>query len=169
MNLIGVARPQATLTIKHMDAQGNVMWRKRRGIPGLFGKMKPDIQIAHGKVTDDFAEDIVDNLIAEGSAFGDYKFHDSGTGSTGENVTDSAMETACGEARDTGSQVESSSKVYKSIATHTYAGAFAITEHGLFNIVAAGILMDRTVFAVVNVAIGEKIEFTYELTVTSGG
>lgn len=120
-------------------------------------------------ITDDFVEDIVDNLIAEVSAFGDYKYHDSGTGVAGELATDAALQTPCGEARTIGSQVEGTTKQYKSVATHTYAGTFAITEHGLFNAAAAGILMDRTVFGAINVVATDKIEFTFTITFNSGG
>ena len=120
-------------------------------------------------ITDDFAEDIVDNLIAEVVAFGDYKYHDSGTGVIAEAATDAALGTPCGEARTIGTQIEGTTKQYKSVATHTYAGTFAITEHGLFNAAAAGILMDRTVFAAINVVPTDKIEYTFTITLNSGG
>ena len=56
-------------------------------------------------VTDDFCEDIVDNLIAEVSAFGDYKYHHSGTGVGAENATDSGLGTPELDARTVGTQV----------------------------------------------------------------
>ena len=112
---------------------------------------------------------VLDQLIVETSAFGDFKYHDSGTGTNGELAADSVLQTPCGEARTIGSQVEGTSKQYKSIATHTYAGGFAITEHGLFNAAAAGILMDRTVFGAINVVATDKIEFTFTITFNSGG
>ena len=121
-------------------------------------------------ITDDFCEFIVDQLITETSAFGDFKYHDSGTGVVAENATDSGLGTPCGEARDIGSQEEGgTTKTYKSIATATYAGTFAITEHGLFNAAAAGILMDRTKFAEINVVSGNQIEWTFTIAFTSGG
>ncbi|PKP62239.1 hypothetical protein CVT91_00175 [Candidatus Atribacteria bacterium HGW-Atribacteria-1] len=121
-------------------------------------------------VTTAFVNYLVDNLIAESTAFGDFKFHDSGTGTTAAVIGDTAMGTPTGEARTIGTQVEgASANIYKSVATHTYAGTFAITEHGLFNIATAGILMDRHVFTVINVVATDKIEFTYELTCTAGG
>lgn len=120
--------------------------------------------VKNKKVTTVFVNDIVDNLVAEVSAFGDYKFHDSGTGVVAEAPGDTGLGTPCGEARTTGTQEEGAETYeYKSIATHTYAGPFAITEHGLFNINAAGILMDRTVFSVINVISGDKIEFTFTI------
>lgn len=121
-------------------------------------------EVLNRKVTDDFVDCIVDNLIAETSAFGDFKHHDSGTGTNSESQTDSALQTPCGEARTVGSQEEGSQTYeYKSIATHTYAGSFAITEHGLFNNASGGVLMDRTVFSAINVGSGDKIEFTFTI------
>lgn len=120
-------------------------------------------------VTDAFVNDIVDNLIAEVAAFGDYKFHDSGTGTVAEAAGDTALGTACGEARDTGTQVEVAANQYRSVATHTYTATFAITEHGLFNVASAGILMDRTVFTAINVVSGDKIEFSFTISFSSGG
>ncbi len=127
-------------------------------------------------VTDDFCEDIVDNLIAEVSAFGDYKYHHSGTGVGAENATDSALGTPREDNRDVGTQAEASSKVYESVATTTYGSTWAITEHGLFNTAGAGgppvtggILMDRTKFAAINVVSGNQIEWTFTIAFTSGG
>lgn len=126
-------------------------------------------------VTDDFCEDIVDNLIAETSAFGDYKYHHSGTGTGNEAASDAALGTPVEDARDVGSQVENTSKVYQSVATVDYTGTHAITEHGVFNTagsggppVTGGILMDRTKFSAINVVSGNQIEFTFAITFTSG-
>ena len=60
-------------------------------------------------------------------------------------------------------------EIYKSVGTITYTTTKAITEHGLFNIVTAGILMDRHTFTAINVVNTDQIEFTYELTVNDGG
>ena len=121
-------------------------------------------------VTTAFVNDIVDNLIAEVAAFGDYKFHDSGIGTTAEAAADTGLVTAWGGARDTGTQIEgTSTNIYKSVATTTYNATKAITEHGLFNAATAGTLMDRTVFTAINVVSGDKIEFTFTITFSSGG
>lgn len=175
MKAIGIARPQAELTIKHLDAKGNVILRRQRGIRGFFsGKLVPDIQIAHGCVTDAFVAFVVDAMIPNGGAqlalLDDFKYHDSGTGVGAEAAGDTALGTPWGGARDTGTQLEgATANIYKSVATTTYDGDYAITEHGLFNVGAAGTLMDRTKFAAVNVSNTEKIEFTYQLTLSSGG
>jgi len=121
-------------------------------------------------VTDDYAEKIVDTNVDNSDGLKDFKYHDSGTGVGAEAASDSALGTPCGEARDIGSQEEgATTKTYKSIATNTYAGSFAITEHGLFNAAAAGILMDRTKFDPINVVSGNQIEFTFQIAYTSGG
>lgn len=119
-------------------------------------------------VTDVFVADVVDSLVAA-AYLNDYKYHDSGTGVGGEVAGDTALGTPCGESRDAGTQVEgATANIYKTVATHTYAGTFAITEHGVFDASTSGILMDRTVFSAINVTASDKIEFTYELTLTAG-
>lgn len=140
-------------------------------------KMKNAHRLIRGRVvTDDFCEDIVDNLIAETSAFGDYKYHHSGKGVGAEAAADAGLGTPELDARTVGTQVEHSSKVYKSIATETFDATAAITEHGVFNTAGAGgppvtggILMDRTVFSAINVVNGNQIEWTFTITFTSGG
>ena len=124
-------------------------------------------------VTDDFVEALVDTLQSSVAAFSDFKYHDSGEGIVGEDPTDSGLGSPCGEARDIGTQIEgATANIYKSVATHTYAGSFSITEHGWFNSPAAGILGDRSVFTganAINVSLGDRVEWTYQLTCVSGG
>jgi hypothetical protein len=120
-------------------------------------------------VTTAFVNFVVDQLQTETSVFGDYKFHDSGVGTTAENITDTAMETTDGESRATGTQTESAANAYRSVGTISYTTTKAITEHGLFNDASAGTLMDRSVFSAINVVNGDSIQFTYTLTLTAGG
>ena len=125
--------------------------------------------IARKKVTDAFVAYLVDSLQNSTTAPMDvFKYHDSGTGTTAENKTDTALVTPCGDARDTGTQIEGATgNIFKSVATHTYDESLAITEHGLFSASSTGTLMDRSVFAAINVVNTDQIEFTYELTCTS--
>jgi len=119
-------------------------------------------------VTTAFVTMTVANLVAETTEWGDYKFHDSGVGTTPAVIGDTDIETTDGEARVTGSQVNVD-PIYRSVGTITYTGSLAITEHGLFSIVTGGTLMDRHVFTAINVVNTDSIEFTYELTIDSGG
>ncbi len=134
-------------------------------------------RVKHRKVTDVFVAELVDTMQASVAAFSTYKYHHSGTGVGAEDQTDTALGTPRENARDVGTQVEgTTANIYKSVATTTYAAAWAITEHGLFNTAGAGgppvtggVLADRTVFAAINVAIGNQIEWTFQVTFAAGG
>jgi len=120
-------------------------------------------------VTTAFVNFMVDQLQTETSTWGDFKYHDSGTGTTAEAVGDTDIETGDGLARATGTQTEgASANIYRSVGTLSYTGSAAITEHGLLNASTSGTLLDRTVFSAINVSNGDSIEFTYELTVSAG-
>jgi len=159
-------------------------WRARLarvlGMAHLGGELRARLRRADGQVinyglvssklvTTAFVNNMVDQLITETSAWGDYKFHDSGVGTTAAAVGDTDIETTDGESRSTGTQVENAANIYESVGTIAYTTTQAITEHGLFNIVTGGILMDRHVFAAINVNNGDSIQFTYDLTCTAGG
>ena len=103
-----------------------------------------------------------------GTATGNAKYHASGTGTTAENVSDTALVTDSGVARATGSQT-ASTNTYTSVGTQTYASTLAITEHGFFTAASGATLIDRSVFAAINVVSGDSIQFTYVLTLPSGG
>ena len=154
---------------------------KVSGIPTLTSELNVKLIRANGElvdygvvsyrlVTTAFVEYMVDTLVADATAWGDFKFHDSGIGVVAAAVGDTDMGTTDGESRATGSQLEGATgEIYKSVGTISYTTTKAITEHGLFNIATAGILMDRHVFAAINVENGDSIQFTYELTVSDGG
>lgn len=150
------------------------------GIPTMTGQLSARLFRADGSVvnygvvgrrvvTTAFVNFVVDQLQTETSVFGDFKYHDSGVGTTAAAITDTAIETTDGESRATGSQTESAANVYRSVGTISYTTTKAITEHGLFNDASAGTLLDRHVFAAINVVSGDSIEFTYDYTVSSGG
>lgn len=150
------------------------------GIPTLSSRLQLRLKKADGQVIDfgvvgyrvvttAFVNFMVDQLQTETSEWGDFKFHDSGVGTTAENVTDTDIETTDGESRATGTQTEgASANIYRSVGTISYTTTKAITEHGLFSQLTGTTLMDRTVFTAVNVVNGDSIQFTYELTVTAG-
>jgi hypothetical protein len=149
-------------------------------IPTFFGKLSVRLIKKNGPVVDygvvslrvvttAFVEFMVDELQAETAEWGDFKYHDSGVGVTGAAIGDTAIETTDGEARATGTQTENGANVYESVGTINYTTTKAITEHGLFSTIAAATLMDRHVFAAINVVNGDSIQFTYNLTVTAGG
>lgn len=151
------------------------------GIPVLTSELSIRLFRANGEIVDygvvsyrlvttAFVNFVTDQLQTESSLFGDFKFHDGGVGTTAANVADTAIETTDGEARATGTQTEgASANIYRSVGTISYTSTKAVTEHGLFNDATTGTLMDRHVFAAINVVNGDSIQFTYELTISSGG
>jgi hypothetical protein len=150
------------------------------GAPVLLGKLSAVLIRADGStvnygvlgyrvVTTAFVNFMVDMLQVDTTEVGDFKYHDSGVGTTAENAADTAMETTDGESRATGTQTEgASANIYKSVGTITYTTTKAITEHGLFSSASSTTLMDRTKFTAVNVVNTDSIQFSYELTLTSG-
>jgi hypothetical protein len=107
------------------------------------------------------------------------KFHGFGTGGTAEASADTALVTelttqyATDNTRPTGTTVEGASgNIYRTVATLAPDANVAITEHGVFSQAATGggVLLDRTLFSVVNlVASVDSLQVTYELTFAAGG
>jgi hypothetical protein len=103
-------------------------------------------------------------------------YHGCGTGNTAENASDTGLITEITTAlnpdstRATGTQTQPSANILQSVGTLTFDDAAAVVEHGLFSQAATGggTLWDRTVFAAINVASGDSIQFTYQCTLTAG-
>jgi hypothetical protein len=104
-------------------------------------------------------------------------FHGCGTGTTAEATGDTALVTESTTAlnpdntRATGTRSTPAGNQYRSVGTATFDAGAAITEHGIFSQAATGggTLWDRSVFAAINVVSGDSIQFTYTLTLSSGG
>lgn len=119
-------------------------------------------------VTDAAVAYLVDGLQANTTDVSLFKFHGSGTGTTAEAASQTALVTAVA-TRATGSQTEgASANIYRTVGTISYSGSFAITEHGIFSASSGGTMLDRSVFSAINVINGDSIQFTYELTLPSG-
>jgi hypothetical protein len=95
-------------------------------------------------------------------------YHASGTGIGGEAVGDTALGTEVA-TRVAGTQASSGAGAYRTTATIPYTGTLAITEHGVLSAAAAGTLLDRSVFAAINVVNGDSIQFQYTITFSAGG
>lgn len=107
---------------------------------------------------------------------GNLYYHALGVGVGAEAVGNTGMGTELtteytGNVRATGTHTEAAG-VYTSVATNTIdeAGPFAITEHGVMGAnTGAATLIDRTLFAAVNMDNGDSLVSTYDLTFTAGG
>lgn len=128
--------------------------------------------LGYGVVTNAGAAALVDYMVTGTPVFRDFYYHDSGIGTNAAVVGDTGLQTEAGPTtRATGSRVEASTYVYRSVGTIAYTTTLAITEWGLFNDATRGsdTMWDRRVFTAINVINGDSIEFTYDLTVNSGG
>jgi hypothetical protein len=106
-------------------------------------------------------------------------FHGFGTGGTAEAVGNTALTTelttqyVSDNTRLTGTQSEAAANIYRTVATLDPDADVAITEHGIFSVatVGSGVMLDRTLFSVVNLtgATGDALQATYDFTCTSGG
>ena len=119
-------------------------------------------------VTTAFVNFLVDQLQSSTGEIANFSWHEMGTGSGAEAIGDTTLVTAV-ETRTDGTQAEGASvNIYQSVGTITATATRAIIEHGLFDASTVGNLMDRSVFTVINLAIDDAIQFTYELTVPAG-
>lgn len=106
-----------------------------------------------------------------------FKYHGIGTGATAESAADTALVTELttqynpNSTRATGTTVQgASANIFRTVATNTVDATAAITEHGIFDQAATGggTLIDRSVFSVINLGVGDAIQSTYDLTFTAG-
>jgi len=126
-------------------------------------------KVSEKYITNAYVAYYTDALQGLVTGIGDFKYHDSGTGITAEDVADTALETPVGIARIAGTQVEGGSNIYKTVAVITYDGNYDITEWALFNGATGNTMMDRAVFTAVPVVNDYTVEYTYLHTALAGG
>jgi len=106
------------------------------------------------------------------------KYHGIGTGTNAEAVGDTALQTELttqynpDNTRATGSLTEGGSgNIFRTVGTNTVDASAAVTEHGILSQAATGggVLIDRSVFSVVNLANGDSLQSTYDFTAATGG
>lgn len=129
-------------------------------------------------VTDAFADLLVDSFQdTESNLLDEFVYHGVGETNTAEDASDTDLlaelttEYDSDNTRATGSQTEgASTNIFRTVGTNTFDASVALVEHGIFNnaTVGSGTLLDRTVFAVVNLGSGESLQSTYDLTITAG-
>jgi len=133
--------------------------------------------VCYRVVTDAGVAFIVDDMDNSTTDITTLNFHGVGTGVTAESAAQTALVTESttvlnpDSTRATGTKSQPSANILRSVGTLTFDGSAAITEHGIFSQAATGggTLLDRSLFAAINVAAADSIQFTYDLTFTSGG
>lgn len=128
-------------------------------------------------VTDAAVAYIVDDWDSGANVIDNFNYHGCGTGTTAEAAGDTALVTESTTAlnpdstRATGTKSQPAANQARTVGTVTFDATAAITEHGIFSQAATGggTLLDRSVFSAINVVSGDSIQFTYTLTLSSGG
>jgi len=171
---LGVAKPGPT--VKNRKAMENIKSEAvltataelKARVLSADGAVKEDLGVISTKlVTDVFVDFLVDQLQASTGQIADFSWHGAGISSAAESAAHTALVSEIAVSRVNGTQGEGmTANVYSAMGVQYYDGAYAVVEHGLFNASSGGMLMDRSVFAAINVDDGDGIEFTYELTIT---
>lgn len=120
---------------------------------------------------------VVDDMDNSATDITTLNYHGVGTGNTAEASGDTALVTESTTAlnpdstRATGTKTQPSANILRSVGTVTFDATAAIVEHGIFSQAATGggTLWDRSVFSAINVASGDSIQFTYDVTFSAGG
>jgi hypothetical protein len=158
-------------------------------IPTIYGvlwakKITKDDEIDYGivsmRVVTDVGVAYIVDAFQNSVELENMKYHGIGTGSTAENVADTELDTeltteySSDNTRATGTTIEgATANIYRTVATNTLdSGTPAIVEHGVFSQAAnsGGVLLDRSVFSVINLngAGGDGLQTTYDLTLGAG-
>ena len=89
-----------------------------------------------------------------------------GTGSTAENVADTALVTEASEARVTGTLSQPTTTTDRLVGTITANGTKTIAEVGRFNstTVSGSTMQQRHVFTGIPLVVNDQITFTLDLT-----
>lgn len=175
--------------IKNLPNLWRGFWRiaiaRTFGIATMYGAVYATLYKADGQVIDyglvslrlvtnagvGYIVDSFQNLVEVENQ----KFHGFGTGGTAEAVGDTALVTelttqyAVDNTRPTGSTTEAAANIYRTIGTLSPDATVAITEHGIFSAATAGVLLDRSLFAAINLVSGDSLQITYDMTFSAGG
>lgn len=128
-------------------------------------------------VTDAGVAYIVDDWDGGANVIDNFNYHGCGTGTNAEAAGDTTLQTESTTAlnpdstRATGTKSQPAANQMRTVGTLTFDATAAVTEHGIFTQAATGggTLLDRSVFSAINVVSADSIQFTYTLTLSSGG
>jgi hypothetical protein len=128
-------------------------------------------------VTDAFVNYVVDDWDGGAAIIDNFNYHACGIGVGAELAANTGMGTEVdtelnpNSIRATGVKTQPAANQMRTIGVPLFDGAAAVTEHGVMSQAATGggTLMDRSLFAAINVVSGDSIQFTYTMTLTSGG
>lgn len=152
----------AELYVRHYHAT------ERNPFTGELGWLENVGLVSRAKVTVEFRDFTVDNLVSDTTEWGDFKFQRPGLGTNAESNTDTGLQTDAG-LEATGTQLEgATADIYKSVATVTADATETWEEHSIASQTGAGggSLMDRSLISPnVSVVNLDTVEFTYQITI----
>jgi len=129
--------------------------------------------ISRRMITDAGVAFLVDDWTNDATDITTMNFHSCGIGVGVEAVGNIALVNESDPAittRAAGVKSQPSAWILRTVGTNTFTGGGAIIEHGLFSQLAVGgTLWDRHVFLAYNVVNTDAIQWTYDLTINSGG
>lgn len=148
-----------------------ILVRKANGVVVDYGV------VSYRVITNAGVDYIVDDWDGGSNVIDLFNYHGMGTGTAAESVNDTALGAELttqlnpDNTRATGTKSQPTSNQARTIGTLTVDAAVAVTEHGIFTQAATGggTLFDRSVFAAVNLASGDSIQFTHTTTWSAGG
>ena len=128
-------------------------------------------------VTDAFVNYVVDDWDGGATVIDNFNYHGCGTGAGAEGAGETALVTECtaalnpNDVRATGVKTQPAANQMRTIGVPLFDIAAIVIEHSVFSQAATGggTMMDRSLFAAINVAPGDSISFQYTMTLTSGG
>lgn len=164
-----------------------VFLARKLGIPTFWGQLwlrvfrangdVEDLGLASLRVVTDTGVAYIVDAFQNLTELENLKYHGIGTGGTAEAASQTALVTESTTAlnpdstRATGSTTEAAANIYRTVGTNTVDASVACTEHGIFSQAATGggVMLDRSLFSVVNLASGDSLQTTYDFTIASNG
>jgi len=154
---------------------------KLAGVVEIFGFLRMRIKryltgewedlgvVSVKKVTTAFANYVVDSLQDSTTYPLDaFTWHDMGDDGTAESNAHTALQNSRETRINDTSPGENTANIYQTVATIQASAAYTVNEHGIFNAVSGGTMMDRNLVDNAPAVIAnDTVEFTYELTVNA--
>ena len=178
--------------LRHLKMYAGRAFARRMGVPVVWSQLWLrlikgdgrilDLGLAGCRVVTDTGVGYIVDAFQNSVELEEMRYHGFGdnVGATAEAAGNTDLdneyttEYASDNTRPTGTLAEgASANIYQTVATFSpdSGGTLDVEEHGVFSnaTVGSGVLLDRTVFATVNVVAGsDSLQATYELTLPSG-
>ncbi len=135
-------------------------------LQGLGGFVENCGLLGSALVTDAFVSFEIASLTVTPTTYENFDFHEVGTSAAAETAAQTTLTTTSGITRVNGTPTNAD-PIYREIGTITADVTETWEEHGLFNIVTAGTMLDRTLTLGQSVNNTDQVQYTYELTKNS--